>query len=360
MTNAPARSLGTTPHQESSSAPATQRTPAILGMAAGLAICAAVAWVSTGLGRLVPIFGGPAFGIVFGMALSFLRPLRAIVRPGATFAARQILQASVVILGAQLSLRDVLRTGWTSLPVMIGTLALALVCARVFGRALGVDRDLRTLVGTGTAICGASAIAAVTRVIGAAEADVAYALSTIFAFNVVAVLSYPALAHLLGMSQHAFGLWAGTAINDTSSVVAATNIYGSAANSYGIVVKLTRTLAILPICAWLAIRTLKRSRTSGQADATRALPWLKLVPWFIGYFLLVVLANTVGAIPASWHASLSSFATFLITVALVGVGLSARVEQMRRSGARPLLLGAALWATVGLSSLALQAILPTG
>ena len=322
----------------------------------GLAICFAVAAASTALGHLVPVFGGPAFGIVFGMALSLATPFQRVLQAGAGIASRQLLQLSVVILGAELSLHDVVRVGLGSLPVMLGTLTLALVGARLFGRLLRVDGDLRTLIGVGTGVCGASAIAAVTRVVGAAETDVAYSLSTIFAFNVLAVLLYPPLGHAMGMSQHTFGLWSGTAINDTSSVVAATATYGTVASSYGVVVKLTRALMIVPICAWLAARQLRKTRSDAESAVTTMPRWWKLVPWFIGYFLLAVLANTIGLVPHAWHANLSSSATFLITVALVGVGLSARFDEMRRSGLRPLALGAALWMTVGLSSLALQAV----
>jgi uncharacterized integral membrane protein (TIGR00698 family) len=337
---------------------ANDRAPrrAISAVIPGLVVCLAIAAGCVALGHLVPVFGGPAFGIVFGMALSLARPIQRPLNAGAGIASRQLLQLSVVILGAELSLHDVVRTGLGSLPVMLGTLALALAGAQAFGRLLRVDGDLRTLIGVGTGVCGASAIAAVTRVIGAAETDVAYSLSTIFAFNVLAVLLYPPLAHLMGMSQHAFGLWSGTAINDTSSVVAATATYGSVASSYGVVVKLTRALMIVPICGWLAGRQLRSKSTAAGSPGSTMPRWWKLVPWFIGYFLLAVVANTIGAVPRSWHADLSDVATYLITVALVGIGLSARFDEMRRSGVRPLALGATLWATVGISSLALQAL----
>lgn len=329
--------------------------PAWTAALPGLGSCVALGVAGTALGHLVPVFGGPAFAIVLGMAFSLIRPLRAPIAAGAAVASGQLLQASVVILGAQLSLHDVVRTGVTSLPVMLGTLALALLGARLFGRLLRVDGELRTLIGVGTAVCGASAIGAVTRVVGAAETDVAYSMATIFAFNVVAVLLYPPLGHLMGLSQHSFGLWGGTAINDTSSVVAATTTYGHAAANYGVVVKLTRALMILPICGWLAAR--RQPRQASGPDAAAGRPrWTRLVPWFIGYFLLAVVANTVGLVPASWHPTLGSAATFLICVALAGIGLSARFAQMRRSGLRPLLLGGLLWATVGVSSLLLQAL----
>lgn len=218
----------------------------------GLALAVGVALVATALGRLVPVVGGPVSGIVLGVLVAVaVRPGER-TRPGVAFAARGVLQAAVVLLGAQLSLGQVLRVGAGSLPVMLVTLAVCLAAAYWIGRRLGVVRDLRTLIGVGTGICGASAIAAVTPVIGAAEAEVAYAVSTIFVFNIAAVLTFPALGHLLGLGQHAFGLFAGTAVNDMSSVVAAATTYGGPAADYAVVVKLARTLLIIPVCLGLA------------------------------------------------------------------------------------------------------------
>ena len=229
----------------------------------GLSAAVVVAIVATGLGRLLPIVGGPviaiALGLVAGSALGHGTDRRRRLDRGAAIAAGPVLQLSVVLLGTGLSLSQVVRTGTSSLPVMLGTLAVALLGARVIGRVLRLTGDTTTLIGVGTGICGASAIAAVTAVIGAAEADVAYAIATIFTFNIAAVLLYPALGHLLGLSQHAFGLWAGTAVNDTSSVVAAARSYGSAAANYAVVVKLTRSLMIIPICVALGVRTARRS-----------------------------------------------------------------------------------------------------
>ena len=188
------------------------------GLVPGLAAAIVLAIVATFLGRLEPVIGGPVFGIVLGMLVATFRRGTGVLKPGAAFASRQVLQASIVALGTGLSLAQVAHTGLSSLPVMLGTLALCLMVTGGAGRMLGCgaasDPDRR-----GHRHLRGSAIAAATAVIGAAEADVAYAISTIFAFNIVAVLLYPAIGHLLGLSQHAFGLWSGTAINDTSSVV---------------------------------------------------------------------------------------------------------------------------------------------
>jgi uncharacterized membrane protein YadS len=312
------------------------------------------------------------FAIVAGIVVSASLPPVERLRPGLAFTGKTVLQGSIVVLGLGLSFRQVISTGESSLPVLLGTLVIALGTAWWAGRALGLGRDLNILIGVGTAICGASAIAATDAVIEADEADVSYAVATIFTFNVIAVLSFPSLGHLLGLSQHAFGLWAGTAINDTSSVVAASTIYGHAAVSYAVVVKLTRTLAIVPISLGLAAwrnRSVREAHASLGAtnrdnglglvgpftSADRPRPALRRVlPLFIVAFLGAVACNTVGFVPTNWHHGLSDLATWMITAALAAIGLSANTSHIRRAGPRPVLLGALLWATVAIASLALQ------
>lgn len=323
----------------------------------GLALCVGIALVATGLGALVPVVGAPVFGIVIGAVVAaFLKP-GAATDAGAAWSGKYVLQASVVIFGTGLSIVEVLQTGWHSLPVMLGTLVIALLAAWLIGRALGLDGDVRTLIGVGTGICGASAIAAVQSVIRARSADVAYAIGTIFTFNVIAVVTFPFIGRALGMSDHSFGLWAGTAINDTSSVVAASFSFSAAAGAYGIVVKLTRTLMIIPITIGLAV--LRRRRARVGAPDTGRVTWTKVVPMFLIWFLVAVLVDSLGVIPQAWHPYLSELGSFMITVALAGIGLGTRVAVLRQAGLRPLALGASLWVVVALTSLGLQALTHT-
>lgn len=206
-------------------------------------------------------------------------------------------------------------------------------------------------------MCGASAIAAVTAAVGAAEARVAYALGTIFTFNIAAVLLFPPIGHLLGLSQEAFGLWSGTAINDTSSVVAAAYGYGTEAGAYAVVVKLTRSLMIVPICAALVMwRTWRRRATHVQPNETTSGHIWRAFPLFVIGFLASSALATCGGIPASWQPVLPVISTFLITLALSGIGMSLKFSQLRQAGPRPLLLGAVLWVVVGGTGVALQAI----
>ena len=320
----------------------------------GVVVTAAIALVATLLGGLVPVVGAPVIAILCGIAISLVKRPSARLLPGISFTAKKVLQGSIVVLGFGLSLGQVLSTGTGSLPVLVGTLVAALAMAWLAGRLLRLPADLRTLIGVGTAICGASAIAASSAVIEAEEADVSYAIATIFTFNVVAVLLYPTIGHALGLSQRGFGLWAGTAINDLSSVVAASTIYGHLAAANGVIVKLTRTLAIVPISLFLAARH-RRAAKGAAVGASARRPLHRVFPLFILAFLAAVALNSVGAVPAVWHRGLADLAGWMITAALAAVGLSTDAGAIRRAGLRPLGLGAVLWATVGLSSLGLQA-----
>lgn len=329
--------------------------------APGLGTALLVALAATAAGQALPLIGGPVFGIVLGVLVAVglraagVLPRAEALRPGLACASKTVLQTSIVVLGATLPLQQVARVGGASLPVMLGTLAVALLGAWALGRALRVRGDTRLLIGVGTGICGASAIAATQAVLDTEESTVAYAVGTVFTFNVAAVLAFPWLGHLLGLDPHAFGLWAGTAINDTSSVVAAGYAYGGDAGPYAVVVKLTRSLMLVPIVLALALWTARRDTAPGL----RRLPWTRLVPPFLLGFLAASALDTVGVVPASWHPALTLLGTFLITTALAGIGLSLRADDIRRAGVRPLLLGAGLWVLVAAASLGLQGLTGT-
>jgi uncharacterized integral membrane protein (TIGR00698 family) len=363
--------------------------PGARGLAPGLALAVAVAAVATVAGQHVPLVGSAVPGAVIGAVIALVRKPGARLAPGLKCASSFVLQCSVVLLGTQLSIAQAARVGLASLPVMLGTLAVCLSAAWLYGRLLGIPRDLRTLIGVGTGICGGSAIAAVSPVIEAASTDVAYAISTIFLFNIAAVLVFPLIGHAIGMSQQSFGLFAGTAVNDTSSVVATATTYGAAAANHAIVVKLVRTLMIIPICLGLAGLTARRQRAgaavgtvpaasavgtvpaASAVSAARAAPAspaaarmsplraVRLVPWFLIGFVVAAALNSAGAIPEASHGALQHGSVFLVAVALSAIGLSTNVPALRTAGSRPLLLGALLWITVAVASLGLQALTGT-
>lgn len=325
----------------------TSHSPGHSDKLPGLALSLAVATSAYYLGKGFPLVGGPVFGILLGLAIGWFWRPTPLFKPGLQFAGKQLLQIAIVLLGFGLSLGQVIQTGSESLAVMLSTLVVCLAAAVLLGRALGVSANLTALVGAGTGICGASAIAAVAPVVEAEEREVAYAISTVFAFNIVAVVAFPALGHLLGFSQQAFGLWAGTAINDTSSVVAAAFAYGKDAGDYATVVKLARATMIIPIVlglsAWRSVR-------AGRSKVNLG----KLVPWFILWFLAAAVANSAGLVPAVAANHLPGAGRFLMIAALSAVGLNADVKAIARTGWRPLALGAVLWVLVSVTSVLVQ------
>lgn len=313
--------------------------PRIIRLAPGIVLCLVIAGVSSAIGSVAPVVGSALPAIAIGVAVAATRRPGPVARPGIEFSAKWLLQLAVVLLGAHLSLQDVLAVGAESLPVMLSTLTVCLLAAWGVGRWMRVDGRLRTLIGVGTGICGASAIAAVAPVIAATSGEIAYAISTIFVFNIAAAVAFPILGHALGLDAHTFGLLAGTAINDTSSVVAAATTFGTGALGFAVVVKLVRTLMIVPIAVGLALRQPR----DGESGLLRR-PWciVRLVPWFIVGFTLMVLANSAGLIPDAAHTAMALASALLIAAALAGIGLSTDLGAIRRAGWRPLALGGIL------------------
>jgi uncharacterized integral membrane protein (TIGR00698 family) len=316
--------------------------------APGAALSLAIAIPSCFLGRAFPIVGAPIFAIVVGMALSLFRRPQAL-EAGLAFTGKKVLQYAIVFLGFGLDLGVVARVGLESLSVMVFTIAAALVTAYVLGRLLKLDPKVNTLVGVGTAICGGSAIAATAPVIEADEEEVAFSISTIFLFNIIAVFLFPLLGHLMGMSQRGFGLWAGTAINETSSVVAAAFAYGDEAGRCATVVKLTRTLMIIPITTALAVWRWKKGAARGGS-----LDFKKIVPWFVLAFLGASVARTALGMRAELAAALSEIGKFGICAAMAAIGQRSNPLHLVRKGARPIVLGLACWAAVAIVGLAVQ------
>lgn len=311
-----------------------------------MAAAVAVALVAAPVGSLLPLVGAPIAALAIGMVVAVVRPAPVALRPGLAFTSRYVLQVAIVLLGATISLGQVASVGIGSVPVLLSSLTAALVGAAVLGKMLGVPRRLRVLLGVGTGICGASAIAAVSGAVDAKEGELRYAISAIFVFNLVAVLVFVPLAHLLGMSQHEFGLWSGTAINDVSSVVAASFAYGHAAGTYGVIVKLTRTTTIIPIAVALAAS----QRRLGAAESSL----VKAIPWFLLWFAAAATANSLGLFSGAARETFSHLGLALTTVALAAVGLSSDLAEARRTGHRPLLLGGMIWVLVAVTSLGMQ------
>jgi len=340
--------------------------------APGTAICIAVAAGATIIVNLVPgleIMGAPVLGIILGMILgATVKPgSRSEIKPGIAFTSKKILQWAVVLLGFGLNLATVGKVGATSLPIIISTIATSLITAYIVFKLFKVPSKVATLIGVGSSICGGSAIAAAAPAIDADDEEIAQSISVVFLFNVAAALLYPALGDMIGLSDAGFGLFAGTAINDTSSVTAAASVWDTvhgtdgAVLEYATIVKLTRTLAIIPITLVLSLMQARRTNTEGKKISVA-----KMVPRFIIYFVLASAFTTVvnqvltGAALESAAAAFSflkKVSKFFIVMAMSAIGINTDVVKLVKTGAKPIGLGFCCWVMIGVVSLAMQHIL---
>ena len=311
-----------------------------------LAGCIAIpAWL---IGKAFPIIGSPVLGILFGMILAFWnRPTH--LNEGIQFTSKKILQYAIILLGFEMNLFNIFSVGKQTLLLMVFTLSAAFLTALFAGKLLKLDGNTKTLIGVGSAICGGSAIAATAPVIHANDEEIARSISTIFLFNVIAAFLFPALGHLFGMTDHTFGLWAGTAVNDTSSVVAAGYAFSDTAGNLSVIVKLTRTLAIVPITLVLAVITSKKN-AGENANYSIA----KIFPWFVLGFLGASILNTFLPIPSNATHFLAQAGKFMIVMAMAAIGLNTNIIKLVKNGAKPILLGFLCWLSVSVVSLAVQ------
>lgn len=342
----------------------------------GIALCAAIAAVATILATLrigsfsLEVVGAPVFAILLGMLLTMACPNLAIhnnMKAGIKFTSKKILQWAVIILGFSLNLGTILSVGSKSLPVIVSTIGISLIIAFVMKRVLHMDSKVACLIGVGSSICGGSAIAATAPVIDADDREVAQSISVIFLFNVLAALIFPVLGHAIGFGSEGFAIFAGTAVNDTSSVTAAAStaesIYGvDGILSAAVTVKLTRTLAIIPITLVLALYRTHQAKKQGEKGGSYSLK--KIFPFFILYFIAAAIITTVvGILPASSFTAfyMGSFvkamkwlAKFFIAMAMCAIGLNTNLVELVKKGGKPILLGFCCWTGITLVSIAMQ------
>ncbi|HEX7057265.1 MAG TPA: putative sulfate exporter family transporter [Bacilli bacterium] len=314
----------------------------------GFLVALIIAITAMQLGSLAPIIGAPVFAILIGIIFRLCVGLHENMQSGVSFSAKKVLQFGIILLGAGLNLQTLFTVGKQSFAVMIGSLAVALIGGYAIGALLGLPLRLVSLISVGTGICGASAITSLSPIIDAKESEIAYSISTIFFFNVIAVFLFPFFGHAFAFSDHAFGLWAGTAINDTSSVVAAGYAYSAAAGAYATVVKLTRSLMIIPVCLmFLLIKSIVSRQKARRNNSVK-------LPLFIIGFVGMSAFSTIGWFGESGGQAVSYAGQFFIVIALAAVGLSADLRGLMRTGWRPILLGLIVWVLVACSSLLLQ------
>lgn len=330
----------------------------------GMGLCLLISIVCWFLGKKFPIIGGPVFAIIAGMIITLLIKDKSELESGIKFTSKKILQYAVILLGFGLNLSVIVQTGKQSLPIIVCTIATSLIISYILHKVMHIPSKISTLVGVGSSICGGSAIAATAPVIDADDEEVAQAISVIFFFNVLAAILFPAFGSWLGFDQtsgEAFGIFAGTAINDTSSVTAAASTWdsmyglGNATLDKAVTVKLTRTLAIIPITLVLAFMRMKKEKNSDTKVSMK-----QIFPFFILFFIGASIITTVSTslgVPTSFFTPFKDLSKFFIVMAMSAIGLNTNIVKLVKTGGKPIIMGLACWVGITCVSLLMQNLL---
>lgn len=331
----------------------------------GILLCLAIAIPSWFIGTAFPIMGGAVIAILAGMVLTLIIKNKGVLDSGIKFTSKKVLQWAVILLGFGMDLNVVLETGKQSLPIIICTIGISLIMAFLINKFIKMPAKVATLIGVGSSICGGSAIAATAPVIDADEEEVAQSISVIFLFNVLAALLFPSFGQLIGFdttSGESFGIFAGTAVNDMSSVTATASTWdgmfnlGTATLDKAVTVKMTRTLAIIPITLVLAFARAKKqkSNNAGKINIKKIFPFFIL--FFIGASIITTIAVSCG-VSADLFDPLKTLSKFLIVMAMAAIGMNTNIVKLVKSGAKPIFLGFCCWVSITGVSLLLQHIM---
>ena len=325
----------------------------------GFLVAVCIAALAKFLESLLPIhiIGASVIALFIGMIInSFFHPVW--MKSGLKFTSKKVLKFAIILLGASLNVSVILSVGKMSLAVMVFTLLTCFGAGYFIGKALKLNWKLSNLISAGTGICGGSAIAAIAPVIDAEDSDIAYAMSATFLFDMAMIVLFPIMGSWLGLSDQAYGLWAGTAVNDTSSVVAAGYAYTEGAGDFATMVKLTRTLAIIPtvlVFTFVNVRLKRKNNITTQSKKTNV---LSLFPWFIVGFLAMAALNSLGLISETVSATTKDISKFLMVTALAAIGLNTSFKDMKKSGIAPMVHGFIISALVVIVAIAVIYILP--
>ena len=319
----------------------------------GIAICFGVAGLSVLVESLIPgeLLGASIIALFMGTIINtFFHPTW--IKPALKFASKRILKIAIILLGASLSVNTIMSVGKKTFFVMIFTFAMCFGGGYFIRKLFGLNWKLSNLISAGTGICGGSAVAAIAPVIDADDKDVAFAMSSTFLFDMVMIALYPLMGKALGMSDIAYGIWAGTSVNDTASVVASGYAFSEIAGDFATMVKLTRTIAIIPtVLVFAYIGTRMKQKELKASNNGQKVNLIKIIPWFIGGFLLLAILNSVGLIPAAASGILKGTSKFLMVTALAAIGLGTSITDFKKAGLKPMFYGITIDTLVTLTAL---------
>lgn len=309
----------------------------------GFLIAIVIAFVAKFIEGLLPIplIGASVLAMFIGMFINYFKRPSEKILPGLKFTSKKVLKFAIILLGASLNITTILNVGKNSLLVMVFTLATCFGLGNISGRLLKLNWKMSNLISAGTGICGGFAIAAIAPVIDADDMDIAFGMSATFLFDMAMILLFPIMGRALGLDDIMYGIWTGTAVNDTSSVVAAGFAFSEAAGNYATMVKLTRTISIIPTVIIFAIINLNLKKKSAliNKDEKINVNIKSIIPWFILGFLALAMINSMGMIPKNISSILKDISKFLMVSALASIGLNTNYKDMKKAGIAPILHG---------------------
>ena len=326
------------------------------GMMSALLIGAFSMWIS----RMLPgdILSASVLALVLGMILNPVLGKVPQARAGIEFVSKKVLKAGIILMGITLSFSQVLQVGRYALIMMCFTLLTAFGGGYILGRLFKVNWKLTSLLSASTAICGGTAVATLGPAIEADDRDIAYAISATFLFDILTVIIFPWIGRALGLTDTGYGLWVGTAVNDTSSVVAAGYAFSDIAGSFAVIVKLTRTLFIVPVVLVFSyIHARRESRLAQASGGAGKVSVSKIFPWFILLFLMMVALKSTGFVPEQAVTGISFVSKLFMVMALSAIGLKTSVSEVKGIGWKPMALGVSIDTSVVFVALAAQAVL---
>lgn len=325
----------------------------------GILLCLAVAITAVLINGVLPVdlLGIALLSLLLGMLLNPIIEQRQLFAEGINWTSKRILRLGIILTGISLSFAQVVQAGKYALLLMVFTLSTAFGMGYLCRKLFGINWKLSSLLSVSTAICGGTAVATVGPVIKAEDKEIAYALSATFIFDLLTVIAFPWFGKLLGLSDTSFGLWVGTSVNDTSSVIAAGYAFSDAAGALATIVKLTRTLFIVPIVlvfSWIyAQKELQSRDVQGQSGVKIG----KIFPWFILAFLGMVGVRSSGLLSAASVDTIGSLAKFLLAAALGAIGMKTSFKEVAGVGVKPMVAGVIIDVSVVIVALFAQALI---
>lgn len=324
----------------------------------GLAVAAMVALAALYLGKLTVLINDVIIAILIGAVIRNFIGIQEVFKPGLSFSLKKVLRLAIILLGMQISFQQVVNTGGSSLLIILFVVTVAIPLTYVIGKKLGLNKEISTLLGVGSAICGATAVLATGPAIKAKERDVALAVGTIFIFNTLALFLFPVIGKLMHLSNLTYGTWTGLAVQDVSSVVATGFAYGQEAGEIATVVKLTRTVFIVPVVFLVGLIFTLKDRKENEAD--KKINYIKIFPWFVVGFLLMAMLNSMGLFAESLRTAFNPVTHFLILMVMAGVGTDLNFKEMKNVGLTFLYVGLSGMLTMSVLSFILVKLMGIG